>query len=312
MAAQPTENHGAEGGPAGPLYGLVAMVIWGAGVPIYLKAVAAVPPLEVMAYRVTWSLVFVALLLWALGRWATVARVLRERRLMAILGTTSLLIAANWVIYILAINADQVLEASLGYFISPLVNIVLGVIFLHERLSRLQWLALALAAAGILNLAVWSGAAPWTAIWLGLTFGFYALLRKKVAVDAFTGLFLELLLLLPVAVLYLTVMGYAGLAAAPALGREMAALLALGGVVTASPLILFVLASKRMKLASLGLLQYLSPTLTFLVAIFMFGEALTDAHVVTFGLIWLALALAGWDASMHGGRSRKTGLTGPA
>ncbi len=300
MAAQSTENNGTEGGPAGPLYGLTAMVIWGAGVPIYLKAVSAVPPLEVMAYRVAWSLVFVGFLLWTLRRWTTVATVLRNRRLMAILGMTSLLIAANWVIYILAINAEQVLEASLGYFINPLVNIVLGVIFLHERLGRLQWLAVALAAAGVLNLALWNGTPPWTAIWLGLTFGFYALLRKKVPVDAFTGLFLELLLLLPAAVLYLAIMGYAGLAAAPALGREMAALLAFGGIVTASPLILFVLASKRMKLAALGWLQYLSPTLTFLVAIFMFGEPFTDAYVVTFGFIWLALALAATGAARDG------------
>lgn len=297
---QPQPISAQSGNPvSGAFYGTLAFLIWGLGVPLYLKTVSEIPPVEVLAFRVVWSLVFVGSLVAILRRGRVVAAALRSRRLLGLLTLSSLLIAGNWVVYIWAFTVDRVIEASMGYFISPLINIILAVAVLGERLNTVQWLAVALAAAGVLYMLAAQQTLPWIALWLSVTFGFYSLIRKQVRVDSISGLFVELIVLAPLAILYLAYLWRIGGAVGATLGWEMDALLALGGVVTALPLILYVLASKNMNLSALGMLQYFSPSLTLLLAVFAFGETFTTDHAITFGLIWAALLLSAVEAPIR-------------
>lgn len=278
----------------GALYASTAFLIW-AALPLYFKAVRTVSPTEVLAHRVLWSAAFVGLLILIWRNRTALLPVLSNPRLMGWLILSALLVSSNWLIFIWAIANDRVLESSLGYYINPLLNVVLGVLILRERLRPLQWFAVFLATIGVGNLVWEFGQIPWVALSLALTFGLYGLIRKRVAVDAITGLFVETLLLAPLAIIYLAYLGIQGTAAFGAAGITQDMLLMSAGVLTATPLILFTAAAKRLKLSTLGQLQYTVPTGHFLLAVFAFGEPFTQAHAVTFAFIWVALTLYAFD-----------------
>lgn len=268
-------------------------LIWGA-FPIYFHALKGVPPLEVLAHRIAWSTVFMVLLVSALRRWGQVRRELAAPGTLGVLVATAVFISLNWLVYIWAVGAGHVLEASLGYYVNPLISVLLGVVFLKEPLSRWQRAAVGLAAVGVVALMVWLGRPPWVALSLAVTFGLYGLLRKRVQVDALTGLLTEVVVLLPFALGWL---GWKGAQGALTFGTTtgITALLASAGVVTAVPLLLFGVGVRRIRLATVGLLQYVNPTAQFLIAVFLFGEPFSPAHGVAFGFIWVALGLYTWD-----------------
>lgn len=272
----------------GVAYALGAFGLWGA-FPLYFHAVAAVPAPEVLAHRIVWSVVCVAGALGLWRQWSAVGRALADRRtLMALVGS-ALLISANWLVFIWAVAQGRVLEASLGYYITPLVSVLLGWLVLRERLRPLQWIAVALAALGVGAMLARAGALPWVSLALAATFSGYGLVRKLTAVGAMPGLFVEVLVLAPLALAYLLALGGAG--SLPSAGAGMSLLLAAAGLVTATPLILYAQAVRRLRLASVGLFQYITPTCQMLLAVFFFGETFTVTHAVAFSCIWLALAL---------------------
>ena len=278
----------------GVALGVAAYLTWGF-LPIYLKALAVVPAPQVLAHRILWSLLLVAAVVAVMRRGAALLALLRAPRMIAVLALTATLIGINWLTYIWAVNAGHVLETSLGYFINPLVNVALGVIVLRERLRRPQIAAVALAGIGVAVLAVAQGGLPWIALVLAFSFGFYGLLRKMAPVDPLTGLLGETAILAPLCLLYLLWLGSIGIGS---FGQSASIdfLLVLTGLVTAAPLLMFAAAGKRLRYATIGLLQYIAPTIQFLLAVLLFGEALTAAHLVTFGFIWVGLALYAADA----------------
>lgn len=273
---------------AGMAYAVAAFGLWGA-FPLYFAAVAAVPALEVLAHRIVWSVACVAVALGLWRQWPAVGRALAERRVLLALAGSALLISANWLVFIWAVAQGRVLEASLGYYITPLVSVLLGWLVLRERLVPLQWGAVALAALGVGVMLARAGALPWVSLALAATFSSYGLVRKLTQVGAMPGLFVEVLLLAPLALVYLLVLGGAG--SLPSAGAGMSLLLAAAGLVTATPLILYAQAVRRLRLASVGLFQYITPTCQMLLAVFVFGETFTATHAVAFSCIWLALAL---------------------
>ena len=277
----------------GFLYALAAYLAWGF-LPIYFKALRGVPALEVLAHRVVWSVVLLAVAVLAARRGAAVREALSPGR-RGLLAATATLIAANWLLYIWAVQSGRIVEASLGYFVNPLVNVLLGVAFLGETLSRPQRIALGLAAAGVATLVVRLGAFPWVSILLALSFGLYGLLRKRAALDALGGLLAETALLAPLALAFLVARGAAGTGA---FGRTPATtlLLALAGVITALPLVWFAVGVRRLRLSTMGLIQYVAPTGQFLLGVVLYREPFTRAHAVAFALIWSSLALYTWDA----------------
>ena len=275
----------------GVALGVGAYLTWGF-LPIYMKALASVSAPEILANRILWSMVLLAGLVAVTGRWAPVAALLRAPRSLALLAFTALLIGVTWVVYIWAVNAGFVLQTSLGYFVTPLVNVLLGVIVLREKLRLAQKGAVALAAAGVALLAIAQGGMPWIALVLAFSFSVYGLLRKMAPVDPLTGLFAETILLAPLSLGFVVIFGAHHYGADAGLDT----LLVLSGIITAAPLLMFAAASKRLLYSTMGLLQYVAPTIQFLLAILLYGEALTGAHVATFGLIWGALILYAGDS----------------
>jgi chloramphenicol-sensitive protein RarD len=294
----------------GAFYGLAAYGWWGLAV-IYFKAVAHVPPLEVLAQRVVWSLPLLFGLLALRGRLGEIRAALRDRRTLAILLVTTLLIGSNWLIYIVAVSTGHILQSSLGYYINPLVNVVLGMAFLGERLRPAQWASVLLATAGVLYLALSYGRPPWFALSLAGTFALYGLLRKTVRAEGSVGLTVETTLLLPAALGFLLVQGMRGSLAFGHVSLPTDLLLAASGLVTAMPLIWFANAIRRLPLTTMGFLQYLSPTLQFLLAVAVYGEPFTRAHLLTFGCIWTALALYSVDAVLAARRRATAGSGTP-
>jgi chloramphenicol-sensitive protein RarD len=273
---------------------LAAYVAWGL-FPLYFKAIKRVPPLEILAHRVVWSMALLAVLVTWQRRWRELAATFAGGRLRVYLASTAL-ISANWLIYIWAVNTNHVLEASVGYFVNPLVNVLLGMVFLRERLSRAQGVAVALAAAGVLVLAVRLGAFPWVSLALAATFGFYGLVRKKARIDAIVGLLVETSLLAPLALRYLVALAARAQGAFVAAGASTTALLAAAGVVTAVPLIWFAVGMRALRLSTMGLIQYITPTGQFLLAVALYREPFTPAHAIAFACIWSSLALYTYDA----------------
>ncbi|WP_028587011.1 EamA family transporter RarD [Desulfocurvus vexinensis] len=270
--------------------GLCAFLIWGL-LPVYWKALGAVPPLELLCHRIVWSLVFLALVVTLRRGWAGVAHALRSRRDVLLLAVSSMLVSANWFLYIWAVNNDHVVESSLGYYINPLVNVLLGFLVFRDRLRRVQTMAILLATAGVLNMVWHFGRAPWLALVLALTFGLYGLARKVAAVESLNGLLFETLVLGLPATGYLWLREAQGLGALGHLGWSTDLLLAGAGVVTATPLLLFAFAARRLRLSTVGVLQYLAPTGMFLLGVFVYREPFTSAHMLTFLLIWAGVAL---------------------
>jgi chloramphenicol-sensitive protein RarD len=279
---------------AGALCAVGAFLLWGL-FPLYWKMLAAVPALEVVAHRTAWGFASIAVWVTLRSRWTEARAVLLHRRTLLMLSASAALIGLNWLLYIWAVLHAYILEASLGYYINPLVNVLLGVVILRETLSRPQKIAVTLAAAGVTVLTIGHGRLPWIALALALSFGLYGLVRKTVNADAEVGLLGETALMTPLALGYLVVLGLRHQAAFGPSEPWISTLLALGGAVTAVPLVLFARGARALPLSTLGLIQYLSPSLTFLQAVLVFGEPFTLLQGLAFVCIWSALALLTWD-----------------
>jgi chloramphenicol-sensitive protein RarD len=287
----------------GVLYAVAAFTIWGVVAPLHFKLLAGVPALELLAQRIVWSCVLAVGLIAAQGLWGDVGRVLGSATALPFLCLSALLIGVNWLIYIWAITTGHLVEASLGYFINPLVNVILGIVFLGERLTRLQMAACALAALGVLVMAIAAGVIPWIALSLGISFGFYGLIRKSVRADPLVGFFVETLVLLPFSAGYVLWLLASGTSAILRGDLRIDLLLVLTGGTTSAPLIFFAAAAQRLKLSTVGLLQYVSPSLLLALGVFVYGEPFTAVDAVAFGAIWTALALYSLDA-LSGSRPR--------
>jgi chloramphenicol-sensitive protein RarD len=290
---------------AGLLLGLGAYLLWGV-LPLYFKALAHVAATEIVAHRILWSVLFLGAVATLWRRWPTIRTALADRKVMLTLTATALLIGANWLIWVWAVVNGHVLEGSLGYYLNPLVNVLMGVVLLKERLSRPQIFAVALAAAGVAVLAWGSGGGLWISLSLAASFATYGYLRKVAPVDAIEGLSIETAILAPVAlgwILWLNRTGEGGLG----IDTATTLLLVAAGAITAVPLLLFTAAAKRLPYSTLGFLQYIAPSIQFLLAVLVFGEKLTAAHMICFGAIWTALlifAADGWRMGRAAARAR--------
>ncbi len=276
--------------PSGLPAALGAYVIWGL-LPLYLILVAAVPPFEFVAWRILWTLPFCIAIVIIRRQAADVLAALKDRTVLLTLCASALLIAVNWFVYVWAIQHGHIYAASLGYYINPILNVLLGTILLGERLGRMQWLAVGLAAVGVAILSAGAVTTLWISLTLAFSFGTYGLLRKRVAVGSLPGLTVESALLVPMA---LVIAGYYAMqpaGSAFAISPALSASIVLGGVLTAVPLLLFAVAAKRMPYSILGFIQFLAPTIVFLLGLFVFREELKPVQLACFALIWIALVI---------------------
>lgn len=279
----------------GLLYALGAFGLWGVA-PAYFKLIQSVPATEIIVHRILWSCVLMVLVL-ALTRRFVGWRYFRDNpRVLATLALTALLISGNWLTFVFAVNSGHMLDASLGYYINPIINVLLAVLFLGERLRPLQLAAVLLACLGVAYQIVELGRLPWISLVLALSFGFYGLLRRRVPLDALNGLGVETALVAPLAAVYLAVLWSDGATQFGHVSRSLDLLLLAASVVTTVPLALFAAAAQRLPYTTLGFLQYISPSLGIVLAVSFYGEHFDTARAVTFGLIWTGLALFSWDA----------------
>lgn len=282
----------------GLLAALAAFALWGL-LPLYWKQLAQVPPFEILCHRILWSFAFLLPVVLLTGRWGEVVAAVRDRGTLIRVTCSGLLVGFNWYLYIWAVNTGHVLETSLGYYINPLMNVALGCVFLRERPSRLQVAAICLAAFGVLWMVAGYGRFPWVALTLAGSFSLYGFMRKTVRVESIPGLFIETSILTPFVLFWLVRLHMEGSGAFSTLGTTTDLFLMGAGVATSTPLIWFAFGARILRLTTLGVLQYLAPTLAFLLGVFVFHEPMTPAHFVTFGCIWGALALytiEGWRA----------------
>lgn len=289
---------------------LFAFSFWGVA-PIYFKAIHTVPPLEIIAHRIIWAVpLLMGFLLWRDGRLGLRQKMQLPRRQLLILLGTGLLVGFNWLVFVYAVVNGQVLATSLGYFINPLVNVLLGVIFLAESLNRLRLAAVVLAAIGTSYLGIYLGQPPWLALTLAFSFGFYGLIRKRLGVGPLIGLLWETLLLLPLALGYLIWAGTSQQLFFLHHAGATDALLMLAGLVTVLPLLGFNIAAQHLSLTVLGFFQYLAPSISFLLAVLVFGESFTPGHRVAFACIWGALFLVSVVPAWQRQRARKRAAVG--
>jgi chloramphenicol-sensitive protein RarD len=281
-------------GRSGYLYGLAAYLCWGL-FPLYWKLLRPATPLEILAHRIVWSLVLVAIVVTVARGWRRIRTLVRDRRRVALIVIASVVLAANWGTYIYAVNADRVVETSLGYFINPLVTVLLGVFVLHEHLRPGQWVALGLGTAAIGVLTVDYGHVPYIALILAFSFAFYGLTKKRLGVPATDGLFLESAALALPAAAFLVVLAVRGESSLGHASLGHALLLVASGVATAVPLLLFAGAANRIPLSAIGLLQYLAPIMQLGIGVLIYGEPMPPARLAGFALVWLALAVFSWD-----------------
>ncbi|MFY8083968.1 MAG: EamA family transporter RarD [Rubrivivax sp.] len=274
----------------GALYALLAFGIWGL-YPLYLRELATVSSLEIVLHRSTWSLVFLMGLLALLRRWAWLGALLTSPRQMLMPLASGLLLALNWLLYVYAVQSAQVVEASLGYFINPLLSVCLGVVVLRERLKRVQWVAVGFAAAGVLWLTWHTGRLPWLGLALAATFAVYGLLRKTSVLGPLEGLTLESLLIAPLVLPWLGMLTWSGQGALATGSSSLVLWLVMAGPLTAVPLMMFAAAARRLKLATVGLFQYLSPSLQLAIGVAIFGEPFDGQRLAGFALIWTGLAV---------------------
>lgn len=288
---------------AGIGYGLLAYVIWGF-FPLYFRQLAGISPMDILSNRTAWAFVFITLLLTLRRRWDKLTTICRVPRHLVRLSLAALLLGSNWLGFLWAVDKHQVVAASLGYFLTPLVNVLLGLLVLKEKLNRKEILAITLALVAVGNELLALGTLPWISLFLAVTFGCYGLLRKQVPVDAISGLWLETLTMLPICLIYAAWQAeqghfvfalFSGSTAGPAGASMVTALLVGAGVITALPLMAFAAATQRLDLATVGMLMYINPTLQFLTAIYLFGEALQPGRLASFGLIWLGLLFFSWS-----------------
>lgn len=292
------------GAPASPvanrgvIYAASAYATWGI-IPIFwkfLEQVGDVGAVEIVVHRIVWTLVFAVAALAAWYRLPKLWAALKAPRALAALTASALLIAVNWGLFIWAVTADRIIDTSLGYYINPLVSFVLGVVWLGERLTKLQLVAVGLAVLGVINQTMAVGYLPWISLALAVSFGIYGLIRKTVPVESLEGLAVEALILAPVSLAYIVYLAAQGNGAFMHQGVGLDLMLILAGPLTAVPLLLFAAGARLVRLSTMGFLQYLAPSISLLIAVFLYGETFTQAHGVTFALIWSALALVSWEA----------------
>jgi len=278
----------------GIILAISAYLMWGVA-PIYFKQLSLVAPLEILAHRIIWSFLLLTILLHFGHQWNNVKYALRSKKTVSLLLITSLLVGSNWLIFIGAITSNHMLDASLGYYINPVINVILGLVFLQERLRKMQWFAVTLAIVGVGVQLIAFGSVPIVAISLAVTFGIYGLLRKKIAVDAQTGLFIETLVLFPIAAIYL--FGFAHSASSHLLDNStwLNCLLFSAGIVTTLPLLCFTGAARRLRLSTLGFFQYIGPSIMFILAVSVYDEPFSLTDAVTFTFIWTALLIFSID-----------------
>ena len=279
--------------PKGLIFAITAYVLWGF-LPLYMKGVAHVPSVEVVAHRVLWSVPIAGVVLIALGRTRDLREALRTPRMLGMACVTAALISLNWAIYVWAIASGNAIDAALGYYINPLFSIALGAVLLGERPSRPQLVAIGLAAAGVLILIVEAGEVPVVAFGLMFTWGFYALFKKSLPIGPNQGFLLEVLILMPVALGYLGWLGVSGQSAFGVSWYDSLMLMA-AGIVTAVPLLFYANGAKHVRLSTVGILQYIAPTMIFLIAVFVFGEEIDRGRALAFPLIWSALLVYSWS-----------------
>jgi chloramphenicol-sensitive protein RarD len=283
-------NSAPDGRKGGLFSAIFAFTAWGL-LPVYWKALHHVPSVEILCHRIVWSFGFSALLITVFKRWGETRRCIVTPGNFKYFAAGSILIATNWFVYIWAVNSGHVVEASLGYYFNPLVNMLLGFVVFHDRLRRLQWVAVFLAVLGVMNQVMALGRFPWISIFLGVSFGFYGLVRKLMRVESLPGLFFETAILTFPAGSYLIYLGIVGKGALGTVDSISSTLLVSAGAVTSLPLIAFAFSTRRLSLVTVGILQYLSPTSMFLLGVFVYGESFSSAHLVTFACIWMGVAV---------------------
>ncbi|EKE80615.1 EamA family transporter RarD [Idiomarina xiamenensis] len=288
----------------GVLFAIAAYTCWGVA-PVYFKLIKQVPALEILSHRIIWAFVIVLALIVGLKRINRLKPVLKNPSHMLRLTLATFLLGGNWFLFIWAVNNDHILDASLGYYINPLLNIAIGMAFFAERMRKLQWLAVAMAVSGVLIQVVSFGSVPWIALALACSFAIYGAIRKRLPVDSITGLWLETLILLPIMLIYLF-----GFADSPS--SDLAAnswtlnvLLMAAGIVTTVPLLCFTAAAQRIRYSTLGFFQYIGPSIMFVLAVVVYGEPLAMGKLITFIIIWSALALYSADSLIHNQRQRR-------
>ena len=281
-----------------------AFLMWGL-LPVYWKGLGRVGPLEIIAHRIVWSAVFSALVLTLQGRWDEIRSAVGLAASRWLLLASSALLAVNWFVFIFAVNTGRVVEASLGYYINPLVNVLLGFVFFRDRLTRVQSLAILLAVIGVGNMVWAHGRLPWISLVLAFSFGLFGLVRKVVRVKPLPGLFLESSLLGIPSALFLVSLGLGGTGALFTAGPLIDVLLLGAGAITATPLLLFAYGARRLRLTTLGVMQYIAPTGMFLLGVLAYGEPFTRVHLVTFSCIWAGVGLYTWEGVARFQRSKK-------
>ncbi|HKJ05337.1 MAG TPA: EamA family transporter RarD [Geopsychrobacteraceae bacterium] len=288
----------------GVLFGLAAYLTWGC-FPIFFKTLTGATPLEIVCHRIFWSAIFLLLLLAAQGQLGNIRRIAGDRQALFTLCGSTLLIGTNWLVFLYAIQRGEVLQSSLGYFITPLISVLLGFLFLKERLSSWQLVSVLLALAGVLNLTFQQGKFPWLALILASSFGLYGLLRKLAKVDALSGLAVETLLLAPISLAYLIYLSVLHQGTFLVGTTRLDLLLPLSGVVTAIPLLCFIGAARRLRLMTIGFLQYITPSLHFVWAVGLYREPFSHGHLISFLFIWVGLGIYSVDAVWKGHTSRR-------
>lgn len=292
----------------GILYATVSYTVWGL-FPMYFKALQNIPAIEILLHRMLWALVFLLMVLAWRKQWSWIPAILRQPKLLVFFAASASLLSVNWFIYIWAINNERVIDASLGYFITPLVSVLLGYVMLHERLRYTQWLAVALAGSGVLWLSWQTGHPPWIGLCLAFTFGTYGLLRKTAALGPLEGLSLETLLLCPFALAYLMFLTLQGQTAFPGSPASSQWLLLAAGPITAIPLLLFAAGARRIPMATLGLLQYIAPSLQLLLGVWLYHESFSQERLIGFLAIWAALLVYSVEGLHANFRREKQGIS---
>ena len=287
----------------GGIFAATAYSLWGLA-PLYFKQIDFIPAIEILVHRIVWSFLLLFLVLLALKQAGKVLAVLRQPKMLGWLLLSALLLGGNWGLFIWAVNSHHMLDASLGYYINPLLNVVLGMLFLGERLRKLQWAAVILASSGVLLQVLTFGSVPWIALTLAGSFAIYGLMRKKLAVDAISGLFIESLLLMPLALWYWW--QFADSSAVNLLQNswQLNGFLVAAGLVTTVPLLCFIAGARRLQLSTMGFFQYIGPSFMFVFGVWLYQEPFAAERLVTFGLIWLALLLYTADAWRYNSQLR--------
>lgn len=283
---------------AGAWGALLAFVIWGA-LAIYWKALQQMDPLEIMCHRMVWSFTTLLPVIVVSGMLGLVLQTLRNKKTFLALLCSSFILAGNWLLFIWGVNSGMVLETSLGYFINPLLNFILGVALFHEKARKAAWAAIIIAASGVLYQVISLGNIPWVALGLGMSFAVYGAIRKIAMVEALPGLFIETAISFPLALAYLLWLGAGGVSVLFRADTSFILLLMLSGLFTTVPLFLFAFGVRRIRMTTLGLLQYISPSITFLLGVFLYKEDFSLERLVTFACMWMALALYTWDSFRH-------------